>query len=334
MLRIFFYIIVKIRCLLYKFNMFKSIKVKAKLISIGNITTGGTGKTPFVISLIKKLNEKKSENFENLENKIAVIEKGYKGSFKGVKEVFLHDNPQVVGDEPLMLKNALKQIPVIISKNKTKAAQFIDKNLKRIELIILDDGFQHLRLYRNLNIVLVNASIDIFKEKLLPLGKLREPISSLRRADILILTKTNFQSNLSNLKIKLSSFVNKEKIFTAKAVLKHKNYLPKKVFLLTAIEDSSFLEKLLKAKRVDVFNKSIYPDHYAFSQKDIEEALSFGLPVLTTSKDFVKIKNLVLQKKSKNLTNKIDHIDLNNFIEVWYEHEVENCSQLISYIKS
>ncbi|MDQ1266970.1 MAG: tetraacyldisaccharide 4-kinase, partial [Bacteroidota bacterium] len=154
------------------------VKCKAPVISIGNISAGGSGKTPFTIMLTKEI--------IRMGYRPAIVGKGYKRKSRGLKIVSdgieIFTNPVEAGDEMFMLAERLR-VPVIVHDTKAEAALVADNRFKP-DVIIIDDGFQHRGLYRDLDIVLLDAA-SLERPYLLPKGRLREPLSSLNRADII-----------------------------------------------------------------------------------------------------------------------------------------------------
>ena len=175
-------LLTKVRNLLYDKGILSSYKSNLKVISVGNISVGGTGKTPLVIYLSKILKDKGY--------KPVVLSRGYKGSIKGPHLITDTNTYHEVGDEPLLIKN-LASVPVVIAKKRVKGAKIIEE-LKLGDIIILDDGFQHRALKRDLDIVCIDASSEesvskFFTDKLMPAGRLRESrASGLKRANAVV----------------------------------------------------------------------------------------------------------------------------------------------------
>jgi len=176
---------VRFRLKAYEKGIFKGKSLPGFVVSVGNITAGGTGKTPAVAMLARwALNEG---------HRVAILSKGYGGRYKQeVLEVSdgkrIYADSQVAGDESVLLARGVSGSPVIISKNRYMAGMYAFKKFGS-DFFILDDGFQHLGLERNLNLALIDASDPFGNAHLLPWGPLREPLSQLDRADALILTR-------------------------------------------------------------------------------------------------------------------------------------------------
>ena len=293
-------IAVSINLLLYKLKIRKSKKVDSFVVCIGNITAGGTGKTPTVLLCARLLSE--------MGLRVAVVSRGYKRPRKGKEVVVLYDqkNPdwQSAGDEPYMMNLLLKdrQVPVIVSKSRYKAAKRAKNDFKS-QVILLDDGFQHHKLSRDRNVVLIDAK-NPFGGGLLPYGNLREPLTALERADIVLLTH--------------SDLVPAEKLETVKEEIKRYNAAlpvvnavrkPKKFFDLInkedipldnlkgpavsfcALGDPASFETTLCNLGLDLKQTWRYPDHKKYTLKDIETLANLrgNLPLITTFKDYVKL---------------------------------------------
>ncbi len=179
----------KIRASGYKSGLLGSKKLPCKVISVGNITAGGTGKTPMTVYLARRIHQ--------MGYRAAVISRGYRGRAEksgGIvsngRDIFM--GPQLAGDEPFMMATRLKtiEVPVLVGQDRYRSGLLaLDKF--NPDVIILDDGFQHLKLARDINLVLLDNRRPFGNKFLLPRGSLREPVSSLRRADIFILTRSD-----------------------------------------------------------------------------------------------------------------------------------------------
>ena len=174
---------------LYDLSILNSQHVGVPTISVGNISAGGTGKTPFVLELIERI----SKLDPRMSTKLAVVSRGYGRSSKGFqlvsdgKRVF--GDPFSSGDEPFMLAEASPRTVVIVDENRVRGAQ-LAVGLYKAKAIILDDGFQHRRIKRDLDIVLLDGRNPLGNRLLLPAGFLRESVNSLSRADLIVLSKS------------------------------------------------------------------------------------------------------------------------------------------------
>lgn len=172
-------IIATVRNKLFDCGVFKSKTYDMPVVSVGNITVGGTGKTPHVEYLVRLLSDK---------CRLAVVSRGYGRSTTGYAEVASDAEAQSVGDEPLQIKRKFPNVTVAVDEVRTHA---IDKLLcdNRANVFILDDAFQHRYVKAGLNIVLVDYNRPIFSDSMLPAGRLREPSRNIDRSDIVIVTK-------------------------------------------------------------------------------------------------------------------------------------------------
>ena len=259
------------------------------IISVGNITLGGTGKTPFVIFLAKKLAKK---------YKIAIVLRGYKSKYN--KKPFLIKNykkvtPVNIGDEAYLISKKTK-MPVIISKSRKNAIILAEKKLKP-NLIILDDAFQHFKIKRNINIILIDYLNPFGNEKLFPAGILREPLSSLKDANIIIITKydknINSKYNLNQLKKIIRKYNSKAPIFVSNFLVNSNLTKSNKIFAFAGIGNFNYfiylIKKYLKPK-ILIYKK--FSDHYFYKKNNINQILEFqkkSYKIITTYKDYVKI---------------------------------------------
>jgi len=180
----FYWLLIFWRNFFYNLGFFVSRKLPCKVVSVGNLSVGGTGKTPFVLFLANTL---KTGGLN-----VAVLSRGYKRKSTGTHVVSdgntLKSDLNNSGDEPFMLANKLQDIPVVVDENRYRGGQFIC-NEYNPDVIIMDDAFQHRRVFRDVDIVLINSNHR--RPKLLPYGLLREPLRNIKRADAVIFTKAN-----------------------------------------------------------------------------------------------------------------------------------------------
>ena len=272
------------RKLLYKYRIFHSEKVPLKVISVGNLTLGGTGKTPFVIGLVKILKE-------SLNKDAVVLIRGYGW------------------DEQTMLKNNLPDAPVLVGENRIASAHRAIR-LYGAATAILDDGFQYWELERDLNIVLVDSRNPFGNGRLFPAGVLREPKSALKRANIIVFTKIDkkrcdtaaIKNELKNLNpglIFLEAIHRPKHFYSAKLrkefALSHVN--GKRVVLLSSIGDPGYFQETVSGLGATVVEHMIYVDHYNYKAKDAKNLMkrlserSFDF-LITTEKDAVKLRRM------------------------------------------
>ena len=286
-LRIFYFLIILIRNFLYDIKLIKVKKFKKPVIGVGNITTGGTGKTPMVIEIAKILVQ--------LNIKPVIISRGYKRSSKGT--VIVSDNNNILasvtkaGDEPLLMANKLKNIPIVVDKNRYRAAQIASSKFD-FDVVILDDSFQHRKIFKDLNLVMINYQEKDKNYRLLPVGRLREPHGSLKRSDLIIWSKYNKNFKISNFNKKIIKS-SKEQLFTTIDLKKRfsKKY---NILVFCAIGDPQSFIDLLNSNKLNIVHKIIFKDHQKLSIKKLNELIDLKNKynadyIVTTEKDWVKL---------------------------------------------
>ena len=289
----------RLHFLLYKNNILKSNKAEARVVCIGNITSGGTGKTTAVLLAAKLLSKAGV--------KTAIISRGYKREGKE-KVTILYDNDllnwQEAGDEPYMMSQMLAEykVPVAVSSNRYAAAREAIKEFKS-EVLLLDDGLQHHKLKRDANIILINARDPFGNGHMLPYGILREPISALKRADLVILTHSGLATSEEKAKIKQKIKSYNEDLNILEATHKPDYFydivnrqkmalddIKGEVVSFCGLGDPASFEQTLKNLGLKINQTYRYKDHNAYTLEEIKSLSSFrqGLPLITTFKDYVK----------------------------------------------
>lgn len=314
---------VAMRLLLYSRGLIPIRSLPQKVISVGNLTLGGTGKTPLVIYLAKLL---KNNSFL-----VSILSKGYKGKY--TERVFVVADqerilatPEQSGDEPYLLAKNIPGIPVIVGKDRYLCGLYSFENFES-EILILDDGFQFLSLKRDLNLLLLDATLPFGNGWLFPRGILREPVSQIERADAIILTKVSQSDNFLRLKEKLLNFKKELPIFAADYkpgeiwLEGGESYPPeflkeKKIFAFCGIgRPQSFKETLLRLKPKEL-ELEVFPDHYWYKKKDWQRLFAKAKEMnadllLTTEKDWVRFKHFPSGPLPLGVLT-IRHIFLNN----------------------
>ncbi len=307
-LKIFYALAVKMRLFAFKKGLKKSTKVGAYVISIGNITTGGTGKTPVCVAIANYLTE-------NLNKKTAILSRGYGGKLANTQVNTISDGENIFfsahmsGDEPYWLAYNAQKTSVLTCKNRIEAANVAIKD-HGAEVLILDDGFQHLKLARDFNIMLVDGNLKFGNRKLLPQGPLREPLSEISRADcVLVMNKRALDKEATE---KCEEFAKKlEEKFRKKSVVcnfapvgifklsdNEKLENPTKIYAFAGIGQPKFFFEYLENQEFDVVKKRVFEDHHLYTKEDIknivQEAQKLGATaIVTTEKDAVKIKGFM-----------------------------------------
>lgn len=293
-----------------RLGIFYSYRPNCKVISVGNITLGGTGKTPFVKMLAKRLNADG--------HKVVILIRGYKRKNLDPYPVTL--NPDVMGDEGYLLARDAA-VPVLVGRDRIKTAKAAVEKYHP-DIIILDDGFQHWRLRRDLDVVLINALNPFGNNKVIPRGILREPLANLKRADIFVLTKIDLAADTQWLKNKLSLINPGALIVEAvhKPVClvdsKGNNFelvhvRNKDVCIFSAIADPESFARIVLSLGAKIKHKSEFSDHHNYTKEDLAMALNkckdLGVTTLIiTEKDSVKLEPLVSGLAIEILTLKIE----------------------------
>jgi tetraacyldisaccharide 4'-kinase len=296
--------IADLRNLLYERGTFKSYSLDAKTISVGNITTGGTGKTPLVVHI--------AEALANRGEKVCILTRGY-GRKNPRRRVLVSNSKEILsdaveaGDEPLELAKRLIGKAIVVADPDRVAAGIWAKKEFGTTVFVLDDGFQHHKVKRDLDIVCIDGSNPFGNEKMLPVGRLREPLANLRRADVMVITRANLAKNISKIDDRIRSITRDMPIFHCRTRLDQTISLkefqnnndsssisaPEKVFAFCGLGNpADFLNTL--HERFEVLGNLAFRDHHFYSKKDIEtieqQARAAGANTLvTTGKDAVKL---------------------------------------------
>ena len=272
----------------FLFNFFKKRKLASawkpnfKTIVIGNLTVGGTGKTPLVIWLA---NELKKEGFNP-----GIVSRGYKSQANNPILIDQSSSPNDVGDEPLIIFNNTN-CPVVVGSDRVEAAKTLIKN-KHCNILISDDGLQHFKLGRDIEIAMVDGLRKFGNNLLLPAGPLREPIKKLDKVDFVINTNNFYSKDAENKKnnflmtYKPVSWVN---LVTQQSIDIHDWSKDRIVYGIAGIGNPSSFFSLLRSLNFQVIEK-VFPDHHEFIDTDFYEM--DDLPIVMTEKDAIKCKFL------------------------------------------
>jgi tetraacyldisaccharide 4'-kinase len=284
------------RSTLYKKGILRSTRLPVKVISIGNITTGGTGKTPLVEFSVKYLSE--------IGKKVAILSRGYGGNSSS------QESNEIVNDECLALKENIQDVPVLAGRDRVKNGKKAINEFG-VDCVVLDDGFQHFKLKRDLDIVVIDALNPFGGGNLIPRGILREPLKNLKRADLFIISHCN-QSNEQTIK---SIYTTLNRI-NSDAPVCESNHSPvhidniidgtiletewlkgKRIYALSAIGNPESFAFTLKELDADLIRHRVFSDHHNYTQAEIDdvtsEAQSLGAEaIIVTQKDMVKIRKM------------------------------------------
>jgi len=311
-LKLFLFILSLLYGLIIRFLIFfyclKPARLGVRVISVGNITLGGTGKTSLVEYVAKYLKQKG--------HKVAILSRGYKRKITSNEQPRLPDGQgaasnETMGDEAYMLSIKLDRTPVIVDADRIRGARKAIKDYSA-DTLILDDGFQQWRVGKDLEIVTIDAANPFGNRQMIPRGILREPLSSLKRADIFVLTKTNLNPATEGLKNLLKSLNPKAQVFESvhqavcfyqlgrdRGSINRESFRGKSVALFSGIGDPGSFEALVKTMGIKVGLSIRFPDHHNYSQKDIQGVIARSREkrvdtIITTEKDAARLGNLAI----------------------------------------
>ncbi len=298
-------IIAGFRNFLFDLKILPSKSFDISVISLGNLTVGGTGKTPhteYIVSLLKG-------HF-----KTAVLSRGYKRKSNGFVLADEKSSVLDIGDEPRQMKNKFPDVPVAVNKRRVKGIKKLMEEFNDLNVVILDDAFQHRYVKPGLSILLMDYNRPVTKDFLMPVGRLRERVHEKRRANVIIITKTPedikpMDKRIINKKLKLYPY---QQIFYTRYqygklqpvvskncppldldILKKENY---QVLLITGIADPSTLLQKIQQHSTSVMHIK-YPDHHKYKKKNIRHIVtSFNKIeqqqkiIITTEKDAMRLR--------------------------------------------
>lgn len=303
--------IASLRNYLYDKGIFETFDLGARTISVGNITTGGTGKTPLVAYIARILAERGE--------RVCILTRGY-GRKNPRSRVLVSDGEKVLadatasGDEPFELAHKLLGKAIVIADADRVAAAEGAKRKFGVTAFVLDDGFQHRKVKRDLDIVCIDATNPFGGGKMLPGGRLREPVSYLARSNVFVITRANLvlPDKISNLKSEISDLSKDAAIFMAGNAVsclvpiedfrersrKHTGKMEyARSFAFCAIGNADNFFDQLKKEKFDVAGTFAFRDHHIYSQHDVDEInkqarVAAAEILVTTAKDAVKLSNL------------------------------------------
>ncbi|HUO24279.1 MAG TPA: tetraacyldisaccharide 4'-kinase [Candidatus Aquilonibacter sp.] len=257
---------------LYDGHMFPIRRLQGPAVSVGNLSVGGAGKTPFILMLGELLKERRIA--------FDVLSRGYGRTTRGAFLVDPAGSPHEFGDEPLLIARKL-QVPVIVGEDRYDAGRLAESRFGS-QLHLLDDAFQHRALARDFDIVLVTP--EDARDRLLPAGRLREPVSSLRRADAVVLTSGASAESFP---------VEGKPVWRVRRGIVARNLPPRPVAFCGIARPANFLLQLRTAG-VELAAEAFYRDHHLYTEKDVGELLqlkqrSEAGGFVTTEKDAVNL---------------------------------------------
>ncbi len=307
--------LVQLRLLLYKHRIIRASTLGCQVISVGNMTVGGTGKTPIVETFARSMLQKG--------RKVAILSRGYKSRKTPFLEKILKKKerlPRVVsdgsrlllnsdfaGDEPYMLASNLPNVVVLVDKDRVKSGKYAIRKFG-CDTLVLDDGFQYLRLQQRLDIVLIDYTNPFGYNRVLPRGLLREPIRNLKRAGFIFITKCP-PSGAQELKTTLRELNPHAEISECRHISKYLQDLytrersdlhslkGKNVAAISGIAVPESFENGLRNVGAQIVHHAQYSDHYRYTQQDIIETINRSVEagaelIVTTEKDAVRFPRI------------------------------------------
>ena len=332
------------RNLLFEMGILKSRSFTVPVISVGNITVGGTGKTPHVEYLIRLLKDRA---------KVAVLSRGYKRKSHGFVLAGKNTTVNDIGDEPYQMKTKFPDITVAVDRKRTRGIDHLTsgEQVKDTDVILLDDAFQHRYVKPGINILLVDYHRLIIYDTLLPAGRLREPVKSKDRADIVIVTKCpkdlkpmEFRVITKAMKLypyqqlffSTHEFESLRPVFTGNPVQPElsKALADKNVMLLTGIASPEQMQAELQGYTKNVTPLS-FSDHHAFMKKDVEQinetfsSLPSPKLIITTEKDETRL--LQVEGLSKEVKSHLYVLPIK--IQILLDQENTFNQTILSYVR-
>ena len=294
-LSIVYNLITSLRNLLFDLGLINSVQYKIPTIGVGNLSTGGTGKSILVDYLIELL---------KIKYRITTLSRGYNRDTSGFIQATSKSSAYEIGDEPYQCYSKHPEINVVVCEDRRKGMKLILNNLPNTEISIWDDVFQHRYVKPGLMLLTTTFKYPYYQDEVLPIGNLRENKSSSKRADLIIVTKCpdelsyieklEFLEKLSpdeNQKVFFSTISYKKNLKSDDSTIHIDNLREEEFILVTGIADSSYLVKYLNNKNLK-FKHLKYSDHYNFKKSSIDKILSISRnkKIITTEKDYGRLK--------------------------------------------
>lgn len=292
----------------YDHNLISIEKVDVPIISFGNLTMGGTGKTPLLCEILSWA--------ETEGRKVGVVSRGYGGTYQGIVRVPNSIEPRIYGDEPSIIARQFPKVPIYLGRSKVKAAKELIRK-ESVDVIFVDDGFQHRSLWRDINILIIDVTEPIVNYRVLPWGRGRENTRFASRADVIIYNKVNLVSESQRARVLewTDQFVSDSlpsplTIECEYHVRQIRNLYSQEVInipsedkwdslgaahLVSAIGNPKSFEQMMRLKFA-VKSHRIFGDHHFYTKNDVEDICKLANEkekIIITEKDAIKIKNLI-----------------------------------------
>lgn len=308
--------VMQLRNFLFDKQILKSSKINIPIVSVGNLSVGGTGKTPHVEWIVEHLRTTK---------KVAILLRGYGRQTKGYLLVSKHCSSETVGDEALQYKkrfgnaegdNKANAVAVAVCEKRVEGAKKLLEQFPDLEVIVLDDAFQHRKIKRDINILLIDTNRPYWEDNMLPAGNLREFPKGRNRADVILFTKAS--NELLEDSEKKNDFIQKARTRKVQLIgftsIKYgqiigfdtSNFpLPDKILLVTGIANADLFRKHVES--FASVHHLAFPDHYDYTTRDMLEIHELfdtfaeeNKVILTTEKDFMRLSNPSILKETRN----------------------------------
>ncbi len=296
--------VTSVRNRLYDLSLRPSASFDVPIISVGNLSVGGTGKTPMVEHLIRLLSGSR---------KIATLSRGYKRKTRGFRIASAADNAETLGDEPFQFYRKFKdKVVVSVGEERALAISSILQEHPDVDLILLDDAFQHRRVKPTFQILLTVYDNLFYDDWLLPAGRLRESKTGAKRADVVVVTKcpdTLQEEEMMIIQKSILEYTSKPVFFTtihygAPVPFSGDVVLEKNLVLVTGLADARHLKKFLAANNV-IAHHFEYEDHHYYSAEELEQIVAMAkskkAQIITTEKDASKLTAPQFQRYLKEV---------------------------------
>ena len=302
-----YWLITYIRNLLFNKGLLRSYSfADVFVLCVGNLRVGGTGKTPMVEYLIRNLHK---------EYNLAVLSLGYKRQTKGLKEITSADDYKSVGDESKQMSEKFPDVRFFVNKDRNLAIEYIKQKYPSTQLIILDDAYQYRKTKPAKTILLTEYHRPFYSDFVLPYGRLRESRKEKRRADYIVVTKSPNEISVKDRQTIISSIkpLSNQQIFFSSIQYNEdlqSELMGKDVALLVGIDNPqpliSYLNTFCKVKQVLRF-----PDHHSFSEKETQMISKIKYPIITTEKDYSRLKDFNKKLYVQKIELEVDNSFLN-----------------------
>jgi len=291
---------------LYDQHLLKSYHFPITVICVGNLTVGGTGKTPHVEYLVELLKDKKT----------AILSRGYKRQTTGFVLASSQDSAATLGDEPYQYFKKFSEVTVAVCEDRVTGINKLLQLNPRLEVILLDDAFQHRPVQAHSNILLTDYNRLFFQDRVLPAGRLRESRAGAQRANIVIVSKCPEklpQAEQNRLKQNISRYTKAGMPvffslyqYAKPVAFGNSNSYGKEIILVTGIAQPLPFIRYLNEKGFTIIKHFNFPDHYNYRQQDLTEISNFAksngsCSIITTEKDWVKLAEPIFRKQIRQL---------------------------------